>query len=65
MVATKFTETSGRPKLAASHRQLKGYLINSDGQTVKEMSTGKSDRVSQKEVLSLAIIDALIVHKYI
>ena len=45
MVATKFTETSGRSRLAASHRLLKGYLVNSDGDTVRELSSGKSDRV--------------------
>ena len=46
VVATKFTDTTGRSRLAASHRLLKGYLVNSDGHTVREMSSGKSDRVS-------------------
>ena len=45
VVATKFTDTSGPTKLAASHRLLKGYLVNSEGNTVREMTTGKSDRV--------------------
>ena len=49
MVATKFTDTTGRSRLAASHRLLKGYLVNSDGHTVREMSSGKSDRVSYVE----------------
>ena len=47
VVATKFTESSGRSRLAASHRLLKGYLVNSDGDTVRELSSGKSDRVRE------------------
>ena len=45
-MATKFTDTTGRSRLAASHRLLKGYLVNSEGETVRELSSGKSNRVS-------------------
>ena len=46
VMATKFTDTTGRSRLAASHRLLKGYLVNSEGETVRQLSSGKSDRVS-------------------
>ena len=53
VVATKFTDMIGHSKLAASHRQLKGYLVNSEGYTVREMTTGKADRVCDIGLITL------------
>ena len=56
VVATKFTDTSGRSKLAASHRQLKGYLVNSEGHMVREMTTGKADRVCEIGLMCIFVL---------
>ena len=53
-MASRFTKSSGREILAASHRQLNGYLVDVNGRTLRTVSTpdhegGKSDRVSAGE----------------
>ena len=47
MVATQFTDALGRETLAASHRQLRGYLVDIDGDVIRELSApqlGKPDK---------------------
>lgn len=47
VVAELFTDANGRETLAASHRQLTGYLVDSSGNIVRKVSTpGKPDKVS-------------------
>lgn len=48
VVATKFTDESGRERLAASQRQMIGYLVDINGNIMSKFSPekGKSDRVS-------------------
>ena len=46
VVASVFTDSRGRETLAASHRQLKGYLVDVDGDVIRELSPdpGKPDK---------------------
>ena len=46
VVATLFSDSRGRERLAASHRQLTGYLVDSNGNVVRQVSKpGKPDKV--------------------
>ena len=47
MVATQFTDSKGKERLAASHRKLRGYLADYDGDIIRELSPdpGKPDKV--------------------
>ena len=52
MVAAMFSGRGGKENLAASHRQLRGYLVDSHGTVLRTVSSvgkggGKSDRVSK------------------
>lgn len=62
VVATKFTDGLGREHLAASHRQLKGYLMDGNGEPIRLVSTpekGKSDRLTLQELLLAAGVTSL------
>ena len=53
VVASKFTNSNGKEKLASSHRQLHGYLVGTNGNILRTISRpdqegGKSDRVSRE-----------------
>ncbi len=47
VVASLFRDSNGKETVAASHRQLRGYLVNIFGDAVRELSTadGGSNRV--------------------
>ena len=47
VVATRFTDERGQEALAASHRLMNGYLLNSDGSVIRQMTgkDGKPDKV--------------------
>ena len=46
VVAGLFTDSKGKEKLAVSHRQITGYLADSDGNIVRRVSKqGKPDKV--------------------
>lgn len=47
VVASQFRDSKGKETVAASHRQLKGYLVDRAGDVVRELSTadGGSNRV--------------------
>ncbi len=45
----KFTDYRGKQHLAASHRQLTGYLMDTHGNILRKLSSGKVDKVSEGE----------------
>lgn len=47
VVATKFTDENGREALAASHRQMNGYLLSANGTKLRKLTgqDGKPDKV--------------------
>ena len=46
MVAGLFTDVRGREVLAASQRQITGYLVDSEGNVIRQVSKpGKPDKV--------------------
>ena len=64
VVATKFTDRDGKEALAASHRQLRGYLVDSNGRIIKTISPGppkpgKADRITLGELLEAAGVQTL------
>ena len=64
VVAAKFTDRFGREALAASHRQLKGYLVDTNGDVIRTVSTGtpgegKADRITLRELLLAAGVSSL------
>jgi hypothetical protein len=64
VVASKFTSILGRRPLAASHRQLNGYLMDPDGRIIKEFASdssdqGKADRVTIQGLLLAAGVQSL------
>lgn len=48
VVASQFRDSAGKETVAASHRQLKGYLMDRRGDPIRELSIadGGSNRVS-------------------
>ena len=51
VVSGQFTDSRGKATLAASHRQLRGFLIDSKGNTLREMSApelGRPDKVKNQ-----------------
>jgi len=61
VVAAKFSERGGAEKLAASHRQLRGYLVDSSGKILRTVSSvgrdgGKSDRVRSRRRDALKLL---------
>ena len=47
VVAGLFTDAKGREMLAASNRQITGYLVDSTGNIIRQVSSpGKPDKVS-------------------
>ena len=54
VVASVFTDSRGRETLAASHRQLKGYLVDVDGDVIRELSPdpGKPDKAGTLIILT-------------
>lgn len=56
VVAGLFTNDRGRELLAASQRQITGHLMDSTGNTIRQVSVpGKPDKVSVKPLCSLHI----------
>lgn len=53
VVASLFTDSRGHETLAASHRQLRGFLIDVDGDVLKELSPepGKPDKVGSSAIV--------------
>ena len=53
VVASLFTDSRGHETLAASHRQLRGFLIDVDGDILKELSPepGKPDKVGSSAIV--------------
>ena len=53
VVASLFTDSRGHETLAASHRQLRGFLIDVDGDIMKELSPepGKPDKVGSSAIM--------------
>ena len=47
VVATKFTDENGHEALAASHRQMNGYLLSANGTKLRKLTgqDGKPDKV--------------------
>ena len=53
VVAGLFTDARGRESLAASQRQITGYLVDSDGNVIKQVSKPeKPDKVFAILILS-------------
>ena len=48
-MATQFTDSQGKETLAASHRNIRGFLYDVDGDVVRELSPerGKPDKVGR------------------
>ena len=58
-MASKFTDSSGHEHLAASHRQLHGYLMGPEGVPLRTVSTGRSDRLTLLDLLTAAGVQSL------
>lgn len=61
-MATRFTDWQGKEQLAASHRQLRGYLVDSHGNRIRQVSTpekAKADRLTLEELLAAAGVGSL------
>ncbi len=63
MVASKFTSHKGVERLAASHRQLRGYLMDSEGRVLRAISSGakggKADRLTLDDLLKASGLESL------
>ena len=52
VVAGLFTDTKGREPLAASQRHITGYLVDSAGNVIRQVSKpGKPDKVCSKRII--------------
>ena len=52
VVASAFTSSSGKERIADSKRNLKGFLLSTEGRTIRELSVpGKPDKVTVQELL--------------
>ena len=55
VVASLFTDSRGRERLAASKRKMQGYLVNSSGQVMRQISIpGKPDKLPVQWLLEAA-----------
>lgn len=60
VVASLFTDHKGIEKLAASKRMMKGYLLNHNGDVIKELSVpGKPDKITLQEILQAGGVSSL------
>ena len=60
VVASLFTDHKGIEKLAASKRMMKGYLLNHNGDVIKELSIpGKPDKITLQEILQAGGVSSL------
>ncbi len=57
VVATKFTDENGREALAASHRQMNGFLLSANGSKLRKLTgqDGKPDKVRWSACVCLCV----------
>ena len=68
VVASQFTDSNGRETLAASHRQLRGFLVDSNCNVMRELSApkrGRPDRVSHGDRTGgVCVVNNIRVYRY-